>query len=228
MPAVSVPARLRLYTFKPTPARPNTRSASLVVQAYRRCCARRVATSCSSCGRRLQQRGHMHQVRQQVLAPTRLHPASVAELLQLCGRVTLWLAVRLAQPVLMLTLCSCCAHAVRLLAADHVVRVAESVASNLQAELSAGDRLRDLLLPRRCVSCLRRARGRFVQLAPPTWVHLHLQLSSAPRKSLSQHSLVLPTWRVPCAPYNTPCPLLLQWPPRLPAPPMLQRRHECG
>ncbi|PSC75029.1 hypothetical protein C2E20_1867 [Micractinium conductrix] len=33
-------------------------------------------------------------------------------------------------------------------ASDHVVRVAESVASNLQAELSAGDRLRDLLLPR--------------------------------------------------------------------------------
>jgi len=35
--------------------------------------------------------------------------------------------------------------------ADHIVRVAEAVADNLQAEISAGDRLRDLLQPRRRV-----------------------------------------------------------------------------
>lgn len=33
--------------------------------------------------------------------------------------------------------------------ADHILRVAEAVAGNLQAEISAGDRLRELLQPRR-------------------------------------------------------------------------------
>ncbi len=34
--------------------------------------------------------------------------------------------------------------------AEHISRVAEAVAGSLQSELSAGDRLRDLLQPRRC------------------------------------------------------------------------------
>lgn len=44
--------------------------------------------------------------------------------------------------------------------ADHIVRVAEAVAGNLQAEISAGDRLRDLLQPRRWVGqgCIQPAR----------------------------------------------------------------------
>ena len=35
-------------------------------------------------------------------------------------------------------------------ASDHIVGVAEAVAANLQAEITAGDRLRDLLQPRGC------------------------------------------------------------------------------
>ena len=93
-------------------------------------------------------------------------------------------------------------------AAGHIVGVAEAVAGHLQAEITAGDRLRDLLQPRRC------AAAQACQHASML-CHISRNEPAAGAAALS----LRPAFPMSPHTYFPPSPTVLL---------LLQRRDECG
>jgi hypothetical protein len=113
-------------------------------------------------------------------------------------------------------------------ASEHIVRVAEAVAGHLQAEISAGDRLRDMLLPRRCGSCV--SGNTVVPFALlPTAGRMHRQDAVAllcQFMSSTCFALILPAYLTDAVSVSLTKDLYVSASPF--SHPALQRRHERG